>query len=147
MPSSQDVELLPLSLPNADFIWAGKHPWIALQKLMLMKEEGRLNVSNLGGYRLSCLLRYVLDRLRESNNFSNWDHTRFSNFPDKVKRSVLLRDTIMTWKEMKQIMVSPSSFTNICPYGDTQSHLMGIASSKIKNTYSKTPHTPWILNT
>lgn len=44
-----------------DFLWQGKRPKIALQKLWLPKPEGGLNVPNIKLYNQACLLRHAID--------------------------------------------------------------------------------------
>lgn len=120
------MQTIPLLLKHRDvrdlqsafvkFIWAGKRPRIALNKLMMSKEEGGINFPSLRGYNLACLMRHVLDWLHRTKCFSNWEiesnlaapwplasliHTRYSNLPPHVKQSVTLRDTIITWKETR----------------------------------------------
>lgn len=97
---------------------------------MLSKEEGGINFPNLSGYNLSCLLRHVLDWLRQASCFSNWEleselaapwplisliHTGFPELPTHVKHSVTLRDTIVAWKEVRKAFGLPFLLSKYMP--------------------------------
>lgn len=119
------MQTLPVLIKHSDinklnsvflkFTWGGRRPCIALQKLMLPKEDRSFNFPNLRGYNLAYLLRYVVDWFQTANCFSNWKlesklaspwpltsllHTDFSALPQRIKSSVTLRDTIISWKEV-----------------------------------------------
>lgn len=67
------VDVNRLNWAFVKFIWVGKCPRIALQKLMQSKDEGGINIPNMRGYDLSCLFCHMLDWLHNANHFSNWE--------------------------------------------------------------------------
>lgn len=106
------MQTLPLLIKHSDsktlnskFLWARKRPRIALNKLIMARDEGGVNFPNLRCYNL-CLTHHVLDWLHRESYFSNWDLemelaapwpltslllTRLVDIPTQIKRSVTLR--------------------------------------------------------
>lgn len=136
------------------FIRAGKLPRIALRKLMRSRDEGGMNLPNISEYNFACLFRHVMDWIHGADGYSNWIlesafafpwtlraflHTRLSKMPATVRGSILLRDTIATWKEVGDIWGhTESSFENNLPHNPnfqsrgllTVAHLMHMEEKK-----------------
>lgn len=99
-----------------------KKQQIALNKLMSAKHMGGLNFPNIRSYNLVCLFRHVIHWANETDFFSYWEleealafpwhpfwllHTKFAKLPHMAKTSVLLRDNIITPKEIRKKLVLP----------------------------------------
>lgn len=134
------LQTIPLLLQHKDFqqlqkalttfLWRGRRPWVSLQKWYLPKREGRANLPKIRIYNLSCLLRggVRLDWTRASG-YSNYDlkslmvapcglsallHCRIRSLPPLLKCNLLIRDTLLGWREIrKKLGLSPLLFQHL----------------------------------
>lgn len=111
---------------------------------MLPKVEGGLNLPDIRGYNIACLLRHVLDWIKGTNQFSScsleadlaspWHlmallHTKWAHLPKLVRSSVLLRDTIVTWKELRKILGLPFCVSKLMPLWGHPEFGVGVGSN------------------
>ncbi|PIO40484.1 hypothetical protein AB205_0190240 [Aquarana catesbeiana] len=145
------MQTIPLLLRHSDvqkiqkaltaFIWSRKKPRIALQKLCLPKSEGGAGLPNMRFYNLACLLRQGLDWLTGGSKYSNFTledamaypydlsailHSNPNTLPPHLKSSVLLRDTVIAWREVRKLLKLPS---NISRYLKIQGNPMFLPST------------------
>lgn len=117
------MQTIPLLLKHLDinkinsafssFIWASKRPRISLKKLMLIKDKGGLHFPDICKYNLARILKHGLDWLKGTNHYSNipleselvapWSlgvmlYTRFAIISKLLRASLILIDTVATWK-------------------------------------------------
>lgn len=86
-----------------------------------------------------------MDWIRGSGHFSNWNletdlaapwhplallHTKWSQLPRFIKSSVLLRDTIVTWKEIRKLMQLPFSISKLMPLWGHPEFPLGVGPRK-----------------
>lgn len=85
---------------------------------MAPREECGVTVPDVRGYNLACLSRHFIDWLHITSHFSSfqmeadlsfpWDITALlhtspcENYPPNIKKSILLKDTIMLWKLVRE---------------------------------------------
>lgn len=108
----KQLDINKLNLAFTDFIWASKTAHISLKKLMT-KAKGGIHLLNVCKYNLTSILRNGLDCIQGTNYFSNihlesslvapWSlgallHTRFMAIPKPLRTSLILHNTVATWK-------------------------------------------------
>lgn len=130
------MQTIPLLIKHSDiqklqkaltaFIWSRKKPRIALQKLCLPKGEGGAGLPNMRFYNLACLLRQGLDWLTGGSKYSNLSleeamvhpydlsailHSNPNTLPPHLKTSVIIKDTVIAWRETRKLLKVPSSIS------------------------------------
>lgn len=98
------------------FLWQGKRPRIALQKLCLPTSEGGAGLPNLRFYNLACLLRQGLNWLPRKSRYINYIlesalvsplilqaiiHSK-KTLPAHLKSNLLIRDIVIARREVSR---------------------------------------------
>lgn len=135
------LQTLPLLMKHTDvqkihtallaFIWQRRKPCIALQKLCLPKCEGGAGLPNIRFYNLSCLLRQGIVWLSKKSRYSNFMlegalvfpfnlhavlHSRLRALPQPLRSNLLIKDTVIAWREIRKILGLPSTISKHLPY-------------------------------
>lgn len=124
----KDVQLLHRAFTS--FIWRGKKSRISLLKFKLPMSHFGIKFPDVRKYNLASIFRHIRDWLFGTSYYTNleleqsavapWSlsgilHTPLGQLPPYIKKNVLLRDTIIAWRELRKLYRIPGTVSPLMP--------------------------------
>lgn len=112
--------------------------------MYLPRGEGGINLPNVRFYNLSCLFRIALDWVSQSSHYPNHElesqmsdpfslkallHTKWKAMPPHLQHNILLRDTVIAWREVRKQLWLPLSISKFSPIVGNTDFTPGLDSS------------------